>query len=255
MNYKVYKIQRIDTNEIVYIGITKNKLQQRFYSHLNDKRRNPKKVNYFQKYRDLLKIVCIEQGIESLEEANKKEIYYIKKYKDLGCKLLNATDGGDGTLNLQSWNKGIKCNYVDKLMQNSPNAKKIYSYDLNGNFLKEYNSIKKASEDLLIPRIAIKNIADLKISFISYKDISFRYFKKEHIEIKRISEIERIKRVKKGKLESCKRVIIEDKEFNKKYTFKNYLDCIDYFKFNKGTLQTYLSVSKENKKYKFYYEK
>jgi hypothetical protein len=186
MNYKVYKIQRIDTNEIVYIGITKNKLQQRFYSHLNDKRRNPKKVNYFQKYRDLLKIVCIEQGIESLEEANKKEIYYIKKYKDLGCKLLNATDGGDGTLNLQSWNKGIKCNYVDKLMQNSPNAKKIYSYDLNGNFLKEYNSIKKASEDTGSPRASIKNISDLKKRYITSKNKTFRYFKADKIEIIRL---------------------------------------------------------------------
>lgn len=254
MNYKVYKIQRIDTDEIVYIGITRNKLNTRFFSHLRDKRRNPKKVNYFQKYCNLLQIVCIEEGIETLQEANKKEIYYIKKHKDLGCNLLNATDGGDGTLNFESWNKGVKCNYVDKLMQNSPNAKKIYSYDLNGNFLKEYNSIKKASEDLIIPRSAIKNIAEFKSSFISYKKISFRYFKKENIEIKRISEKERIKRVQKGKLESCKRVIIEDKEFNKKHTFKNYIDCMEYFKFNKSTLQTYLSISKETKKYKFYYE-
>lgn len=254
MNYKVYKIKRIDTKEIVYIGITKNKLHKRFSSHLSDKRRNQKKVNYFQKYRDLLQIVCIEEGIETLQEANKKEIYYIKKYKNLGCNLLNATDGGDGTLNFESWNKGIKCNYVEKLIQNSPNAKKIYSYDLNGNFLKEYNSIKKASEDLLTPRSAIKNIADLKSSFISYKNITFRYFKKENIEIKRISEIERIKRVKKGKLESCKKVIIKDKEFDKTYTFKNYVDCMNYFKFNKKSLQTYLSISKETKKYKFYYE-
>ena len=186
MNYKVYKIQRIDTNEIVYIGITKNKLQQRFSSHLREKKNNLKKVNYFQKYRDLLEIVCIEKGIENLKQANEKEIYYIKKYRNLGCNLLNATDGGDGTLNFESWNKGIKCNYVDKLMQNSPNAKKIYSYDLNGNFLKEYNSIKKASEETNSSRSAIKNIADLKSRFVTSKNKTFRYFKADKVDIIRI---------------------------------------------------------------------
>jgi predicted GIY-YIG superfamily endonuclease len=186
MNYKIYRIERVDTNEIVYIGITRNKLNTRFSSHLRDKRRNPKKVNYFQKYSDLLKIVCIEEGIQTLQEANKKEIYYIKKHKDLGCNLLNATDGGDGTLNFESWNKGVKCTYIDKLMQNSPNAKKIYSYDLNGNFLKEYNSIKKASEETNSSRSAIKNIADLKSRFVTSKNKTFRYFKADKVDIIRI---------------------------------------------------------------------
>jgi predicted GIY-YIG superfamily endonuclease len=254
MNYKVYKIQRIDTNEIVYIGITRNTIEKRFKGHLREKKRNLKKIRYFSKYGSLLQIICIEDNINNLKEANQKEIYYIKKYRDLDCNLLNATDGGDGTLNFKSWNKGIKCTYIDKLIKNSPNAKNVYSYDLTGVFLKEYNSIKKASEDTNIPRYAIKNICDLKKGFISYKNISFRYFKKEKINIKRVSESERIKNVALGKLKNSKKVIIFDKLNNKEYLFNNYLDCINYFKFNKKTLFTYLSISKETKKYKFNYE-
>jgi hypothetical protein len=254
MNYKVYKIQRIDINEIVYIGITRNSIEKRFKQHLRETKRNPKKTRYFLKYGSLLQIICIEDNIDNLKEANVKEIYYIKKYRDLDCNLLNATDGGDGTLNFESWNKGIKCTYIDKLIKNSPNAKKVYSYDLNGNFLKEYNSIKKASEDINIPRCAIKNICDLKKGFISYKNISFRYFKKEKIDIKRISENERKQNIILAKLKSSKKVIIFDKLNNKEYLFNNYLECINQFKFNKKTLFTYLSTSKETKKYKFNYE-
>jgi hypothetical protein len=254
MNYKIYKIQRIDTSEIVYIGITRSELTTRLKQHLRDKRNNKKKANYFKKYKDLIEIVCLESNINNLKEANEKEILYIKKYRDLGCKLLNATDGGDGTLNLQSWNKGVKCTYIDKLMNNSPNAKKIYSYDYNGNFLNEYNSIKKASESLNIPRSAIKNICELKKGSITYKNLTFRYLKEDKIIITRVSKEQRIKNIITSKINNCKRVIIFDKKLNKQYIFKNYLECIDNFKIKKSTLYTYLSIQKETKKYKFYYE-
>ena len=91
MNYKIYKIQRIDTLDIVYIGITKNKLNVRFSQHFRESKNNKRKVNYFKKYRTLLKIELIKENISSLKEANDLEIFYIKYYKDKGFDLLNAT--------------------------------------------------------------------------------------------------------------------------------------------------------------------
>lgn len=254
MNYKIYKIQRIDTLDIVYIGITRNKLNVRFSQHFRESKNNKRKVNYFKKYRTLLKIELIKENISSLKKANDLEIFYIKYYKDKGFDLLNATDGGDGTLNLQSWNKGLKCTYKDKLINNSPNSKKIYCYDINGFLINEFNSIKKASEFTNVPRSAIKNIADLKKRCITYKGYSFRYFKIEKIEIKKISKKERLENVRIGKLKNAKKVCVIDKLNNVYYTFDNYIECSKSLKINKNTLSTYFSISKETKKYRFYYE-
>lgn len=253
MAYKVYIIQRIDTKKIVYVGITKNSLSKRFNAHFSDKRRNIKKVNYFNKYKEFLSIVCIKDFIQSLEEANKAEIFYIKKYRSLGHSLLNATDGGDGTVNSKAWNKGVKCNYVDKLTENSPNAKPVFSYDCHGNFLKQYSSIKKASEETGVSRSAIKNICDLNKRYVMSKGLTFRYYKDNKIEIIRVPELERINNVRSGKIKSAKKVIIIDKLNNKTFFFDNYLDCFNQMNFSKGTLQTYLSISKETSKYKFQY--
>jgi hypothetical protein len=53
-----------------------------------------------------------------------------------------------------------------------------------------------------------------------------------------------------------KKVIIFDKVNNKKYIFKNIIECLKTFNnFKKDSLQVYLSISKETKKYKFNYEK
>lgn len=253
MNYKVYKILRIDTNDVVYIGITKNSLVKRFSSHLRDNKNNLKKVNYFKKYKNLLKIELIEDSIDSLSLANEKEIFYIKEYSKK-YSLLNATLGGDGTKGLVSWNKGLKCNYKDKLINNSPNKKKVFSYDINGVFLKEYNSIKKAFEHTGVPRSAIKNICELKPRFKTYKKLTFRYYKEDKIQIKIVSEKERIENVKKGKINSSKKILIYDKKSKKEYRFKNYLECINNFEIKKNTLHTYLSINKETKKYIFSYE-
>jgi hypothetical protein len=45
-----------------------------------------------------------------------------------------------------------------------------------------------------------------------------------------------------AKLKNSKKVIIFDKLNNKEYLFNNYLDCINYFKFNKKTLFTYTLI-------------
>jgi hypothetical protein len=255
MNYKIYKIQRIDSKEIIYIGITKRKLKTRFASHFKDSNHNKKKLNYFLKYKLLLEIIPIKEEISTLQEAKDLEIYYIKHFKEIGCKLLNATDGGDYVKNHTSWNRGLKCSYINKLENNSPNAKKVYMYDSNGVYIKDFNSIKKANEETKIPRQAIKYICELKVGYILYKNLTFRYFKSDKIDIKKMSKEEKINRIINSKINNMKKVVIFDKINNKKYLFLNIIDCLETFNsFKKKTMLTYLSISKETSKYKFSYE-
>lgn len=251
--YKVYNVFRKDTKEVVYIGITKRTLKKRLQSHFNRKDHNPKKVNYFYKYRELLKIGLLEGNIEKLKDANKLEIKYIKEFKSKGCKLLNATDGGDGTVGVVSWNKGLKCDYKDKLMKNSPNKKVVYSYNLKGNLIAKHNSIKKAFEETGVPRSAIKNIADLKIRFRSFNGLTFRYFKEDSIDLNYISEAERIKKVKKGKLDSCYKVIIT--ENSKDVIYKNIFDAAIAIGIKPTSVSVYCSRELVRKNKKFRYDK
>jgi Uri superfamily endonuclease len=254
MDYKVYKIQRIDTKEVVYIGITKCKLQNRLYRHFSEIKHNKKKINYFSKYKKFLEIKLIQDEIKNIQEAKSLEINYIKKFKDIGCNLLNATDGGDYTKNNTSWNKGLKCLYIEKLISNSPNAKKVYMYDSSGLFLNEFNSIKNAFTETKIPRHSIKNMCELKPGYVLYKGFTFRYFKEYKIKINRVSNKERIDRLVNAKIHNMRKVVIFDKINNTTHYFNNIIECLKNFNIKKETLQVYLTISKETLKYKFSYE-
>lgn len=79
MKYKIYKLINLDTNEIIYVGITKKSLGSRRSKH----------INYMKSY-------DIENfGIKLIEETddNSRESYWIKYYKDNGYKLLNKNNG------------------------------------------------------------------------------------------------------------------------------------------------------------------
>ena len=257
MNYKVYKVFRTDTLDVVYIGITRKELKVRFRGHFKEHEKNKRKFNYFSKYKPLLRIEAIVDGIPDLDRANELEVYYIKYFKDAGFNLLNATSGGDGTKNFNPWNKGLKCPYVDKLMSNSPNAKKIYMYDSSGLFVREFNSIKKANEFTGVSRQQIKYICELKAGYIMGKGFSFRYFKTDRISFNRLPWCERSKLMSQAKVNKMRKVLLVDKINNIEYRFNNMVECSEFLKpfgISKKSVSTYLGLSKETRKYKFNYE-
>lgn len=106
-NYKIYYLTD-NTSQIRYIGLTCKKLNTRLKVHLNDKRHNPHKNHWINKNYHNIKIIEIENGL-NLNEAKLAEMQYIKHLKNLGLKLLNATDGGDCSPNKgkKSKNKGV----------------------------------------------------------------------------------------------------------------------------------------------------
>ena len=107
-NFKIYALTDRFFN-IRYVGLTSKGLIYRLKQHLKDKRHNQHKINWIEKYSKTICIFQIEGNINSLENAKSREIHWIKILKDIGCNLLNATEGGDGSPNKGrvSKNKGI----------------------------------------------------------------------------------------------------------------------------------------------------
>lgn len=225
MAYKVYHIRHKSDKKVVYVGITKGYLSRRFASHLKDKRRNIKKVNYFLAHKKDLEIVSIYDDLQSLQLANEMEVYEIKRLKKSGIRLLNKTDGGDGTKGLVSWNKGKKCEYVDKIIKSSPRLKPVFCYDLQGNFIKEYRSIKFASIETGCTRAVIANGANQKTRYKQSKGFQWRFFKAENIEAVFYDEDLRISKMRATKLSKSKKVTLENITTGEVFVFENITDC------------------------------
>lgn len=157
----IYKIENKINNKI-YIGQTcndygfkgryncKGKGIERVYNYHKKNRDNGKYYNNhllsaIEKYGfENFKVTEIFDCAFSRDELNIKEITYIKLYNSYGDGGYNNTCGGEGTVGLSQ----------DKY-EKSKNSKKIIQLDLNGNFIKEWGCILKASEELNIIKSSI----------------------------------------------------------------------------------------------------
>ena len=138
-NWKIYGLKLKNEDTIRYVGQTSSDMiETRLCEHISHSRRGKYKNAYWiKKHSNEIEILLIEDGILSLDDANKKEIEYIRLFKSFGANLNNLTNGGDGTQGIiftdehrkklsearkgkTPWNKGIKehkleltCSYCD----------------------------------------------------------------------------------------------------------------------------------------------
>ena len=82
MNYKIYALKEPNTDVIKYVGITKKDLQQRLYSHLHT-HTSKGLDNWFDylKSKNLIPEIILLEEFEG-ENTNKKEVFYMNKYKN-----------------------------------------------------------------------------------------------------------------------------------------------------------------------------
>lgn len=97
----IYALIDPRTNEIKYIGHARN-VDKRYKQHcdiMNPKYSNLHKKNWIKQLFDI-NLKPIIRVIEECDNSNYnlRERYWIKYYRDLGCKLTNLTDGGEGNL-------------------------------------------------------------------------------------------------------------------------------------------------------------
>jgi hypothetical protein len=152
--YYLYRYIRNDKDEPFYIGIgTKTNKKIGFRSIKSEYHRAYKK-HTGKIYNDISDKTGynVEILIESddYEFIKQKEIEFIKLYGRIDKKsgsLSNLTDGGDGNygyvFSKETKNKISKNNYIKgKFGKNHPNSKRVYQYDKQGNFVKEWDSVK-----------------------------------------------------------------------------------------------------------------
>lgn len=138
MIYKIYCLKDPISKEIRYIGATTKKLSERF-SHHKYFALTANGQTYLAKwFRRIYKKYSILPIIEQIDECEEKdweerEIYWISFYP----KLTNIRKGG----------RGIIVDRSKDSITRSSEAKfiKVCQFDLKGNFIKTWNSIKEAS--------------------------------------------------------------------------------------------------------------
>lgn len=96
MRFKIYGLIDPRTNELKYIGQTSRVLYGRFIEHLKYDNKVSKKSFWIKKLKSLFlcpEIVLINT-VNTIEESNTEEVFWISYFKFIGCHLLNAGIGG-----------------------------------------------------------------------------------------------------------------------------------------------------------------
>ena len=182
-NYFIYKHIRTDKNTVFYIGIgklrsdkTATTFKLKHYRAYSKQGRNPiwkaitNKTDYV--------VEIIETNV-SKEYASKLEIELIKKYGKIKEKglLANISNGGETVVE-----------ELITVLNDKKCSEKVYQYDLDGNLIKEWDSVKQAGEALGINRPSISNC--LKGRYKSAGGFIWRYSVEEVSPVKKTKSIE-----------------------------------------------------------------
>jgi len=153
MQHFIYTLSDPISNEIKYIGKTKN-LKNRLGSHMtpcNLKNTWTAKSKWL-KYLKNNNLKPIMETIDIGDENNidDLEIYWISQFKTWGFKLKNETDGGQ---NPTPKGSKLKKSHIKSLKNNHPNKKPVNQYTLDDKFVAEYDSASDAEKKLKLHHV------------------------------------------------------------------------------------------------------
>lgn len=183
--FKIYCLKSSEDKELIrYIGLTIKKLQTRLNEHLSEsknlKTHKDKWIQSVLKSNNKVIIELIDDESISFDELKEKEISYIKLLKSFGCKLVNGTKGGDGSI-------GFKHTEKTKILNGIRKSKKVFMFDYKTkNFIKEFTSITEMCNTMKFSRGLVSNVLLLRASnhkgyvFSYTKELQFGYKPKEH---------------------------------------------------------------------------
>lgn len=178
--YTIYTLSCPNSGDVKYIGVTKQNLKSRLYKHIHEAK-NYQYINEKRRWIKEVKIPIIEtlDTTTNLNDSYNLEMYWISQFKTWGFNLLNLTDGGKGSIGFKHSNesrvkitKANRSRHPEKV-KNKPmnrveieklrikNVKvEIAKYDLDGNFICSFNSIKEACQNKKMLISNITNVAD-----------------------------------------------------------------------------------------------
>jgi group I intron endonuclease len=154
----IYSLIDPFTLELRYVGKTE-RIFQRLHDHCNDKSKTHK-ANWIRSIinRGKTPIQLILEVLTDNSDWQERETYWIKHYRDLGFKLVNSTDGGDGVVNLSQESRNkiintwlgrkhkletlIKISEASKGRKHNEEWRKFMHDKLKGRYFSEQDRIK-----------------------------------------------------------------------------------------------------------------
>jgi len=160
MEVKIYLLKDPITNEIRYIGRTKNDLKVRLRGHYSKSKHKKNHKDcwiYSLREKNLKPIIELVTTIIGWEQSYKYEQQLIKEYLNRGYNLVNLHDRGEG---------GLQRNFSEEQKKKISNSlKNLYSkgllycgqiplkvFDLEGNFISNFKSYKDCAEFIGVSR-------------------------------------------------------------------------------------------------------
>ena len=154
---KVYKFYLLRSNKSVddirYIGVTSRSLKQRFYTHKNASKSKELPVYNWWRKREKEGFNIFMELIDScVSNWEYFEKYWIRHYRQMGFKLLNVSTGGSGIVTAE------QRTLSSRLRSIKGHQKAIIALSLNGDFIREFNSIQEASEIFNVSKTSLGNV-------------------------------------------------------------------------------------------------
>lgn len=168
MKIKIYCLYEPHTCKIRYIGRTKTSLKKRLSHHISVSKLNNSNSHKENWIRNLLKngikpkIRLLVELDTTWGESHQFEKCLIEKHF-IKHNLVNGVDAGPGNLikNINEYNEKLRIEAIKKHFSKEENKinfyNKIYCYDSDGNFFKEYKSSVFACKELNIKKTVLSN--------------------------------------------------------------------------------------------------
>lgn len=168
--FKVYVLVDPISLKIRYVGITKSSLSKRLYNHISEAKTLREGMTYKNNWINSLfkmntqPIIRLISSYDTREESAKVEEYLIIKYKEKHRLTNQIIDEGKFSSTGYRSAENLK-------------SKKVYVYNYEGVFIKEFNSIKECSSELNIYHSTISRC--LKGEYKYAKQYQFSYTKQD----------------------------------------------------------------------------
>lgn len=249
---KIYCLYDPKECKIRYVGRTSKKvLEHRLIEHISKAKyferyhkgkRLPHRVNWIKKILSEgrePKIKLLTE-VEGWSQSHQFERQLINKWKKVR-NLVNLEDRGEGGKNrIVTTEDKIKIsNSLKEYYKHNINSrsKKVYVYDLEGNYLRFFKSVTECSKFYKIPQSKIG--MNCRKEILKYKNWIFSYDKNDKV----LSYV-KPKRIEKNPRKSRKTYKVEDLLTGKTHTLKGLKEIETLIGINKSNVPKYLKLYK-----------
>lgn len=140
----IYTLSDPISKDVRYVGKTVKSLRVRLSGHIySNKREHNHRINWINSILDKGLIPVITKIDEcAWGDSQELEKNWIIHFREMGCNLVNSTDGGEGALGLKRSKEA--CLKSSRSIRN--NSKIVYQYSKEGVFIRSYPSCMDAAE-------------------------------------------------------------------------------------------------------------